>query len=119
MRLHTQGPWQVDGATTPGKLGRRYHEITSIGAGRPYPCIAHTADRDHTIGNGEDEANAQLLGASPDLADALSFLMEVVHLLPHALIPFELSVRFEEAERMADEALEKGFGINYKRGGEL
>ena len=70
MSGHTPGPWEADGATTPGGLGRRYHEIFGAGG----TAIAHTADRDPDMGSGEDHANALLLAAAPELADALEEL---------------------------------------------
>lgn len=44
MSAHTPGPWEADGPTTPGGLGR-YHEIFAPGG----IAIAHTADRDHLL----------------------------------------------------------------------
>lgn len=85
MSGHTPGPWEADRATDLETAGLYYHQIDAVigpeeeafrrtrGIGYP-KTVTHTGDRDPDIGSEEDAANALLMAAAPELADALEGL---------------------------------------------
>lgn len=74
---HTPGPWEADCAKD-GPL--RYHQIDAarveekIGTDYPY-TVSDTMNRHHTITPEEDESNARLIAAAPELLEALKWFI--------------------------------------------
>lgn len=70
---HTPGPWHVQEATPPGAEAKEWFIFTSGGG-----YLANV-----NSGRSENEANARLIAAAPDLLAAATHLCELVEQRPY------------------------------------
>lgn len=73
MSGHTPGPWRAD--SNEG----RWHDIY---ARERAVAIGDTCERDGSIGPEEDRANALLMAAAPELAEALEAMLKCYGRIP-------------------------------------
>jgi hypothetical protein len=89
MSGHTLGPWEADAAIDEQQ--HRYYQIDSVSVPTPVSglplTIADTSNRDPEIDTDEDRANALLIAAAPELAEALEGLLEALSTFPIFNVP--------------------------------
>ncbi len=95
MTEHTPGPWHVDKS-----LHRLVYDANGVGVGEAWHGVN---EREYV----EEEANARLFAAAPDLLEALKAIYRVAE--PASLPgPVPLSIAEVEAARIALDKAEKG-----------
>ncbi len=80
---HTPGPWELDFAKDGGCryqiiMGQLPKELTQKDAAYGYP-IADTMNRHYCVSPEEDEANARLIAAAPEMLDMLVRIKNMAH----------------------------------------